>query len=339
MRSITLFAASLCFFSSAFSSAQDAEMLDLEQELLALEDDLLESTVAIPEEAYSEEPSIIFEAEKIAEPLVIETPEKVPFIHLQESDPILPSEEQTLAGKEESPSVFWEETSAEEEALPVEIAAEEETPALSLPAAETISFKQVFAGSPLIYSVLLSMSLCSITISLYSLFRMQHQSAASELLAREIRHRLLSNNFQGASDLCQTTPGLLSRIMLSALSYRKHGLPAMVENMKSEGKRATLSSWQRLGILQDIAIIAPMLGLLGTVMGLFYAFYDLNRSFDSMNQLLDGLGVSVGTTVAGIGVAILSMILHSVAKFKLVRCLAKVETEATVLVNLIDENS
>jgi biopolymer transport protein ExbB len=180
------------------------------------------------------------------------------------------------------------------------------------------------------------MSLGSITLCFYSLFRMQNQNAASDLLAREIRHRLLSNNFQSASELCQSTPNLLSRIVLGALKNRSYGASAMAESMKLEGKRATLSAWQRLGLLQDIAVLAPMLGLLGTVVGLFYAFYDINRSFDSINQMLDGLGVSVGTTIAGIAVAILSMALHSLVKFRLIRSFAKIESEASMLAHLID---
>ena len=81
-----------------------------------------------------------------------------------------------------------------------------------------------------------------------------------------------------------------------------------------------------------------MLGLLGTVLGMFYAFYDLNRSFESITSLFDGLGVSVGTTVAGIFVAILAMVLHSTSKYKLIKSLTYAENEAVTLARLIDNN-
>ncbi len=80
-----------------------------------------------------------------------------------------------------------------------------------------------------------------------------------------------------------------------------------------------------------------MLGLLGTVLGMFYAFYDINRSIESISTLFDGLGVSVGTTVAGLSVAILALILHSTAKYRLVRTLAHIENEAQSLATLIDD--
>src|SRR5208283_4095219 len=108
------------------------------------------------------------------------------------------------------------------------------------------------------------------------------------------------------------------------------------ESMRAEAKRSTVGFWQKIGLLSDIAVIAPMLGLLGTVLGMFYAFYDVNRSIESISTLFDGLGISVGTTVAGLIVAILALILQSTAKYRLVRSLSRVETDAHHVASLID---
>jgi biopolymer transport protein ExbB len=113
----------------------------------------------------------------------------------------------------------------------------------------------------------------------------------------------------------------------------------MLETMKTEGKRATITFWQRLSLLNDIALIAPMVGLLGTVLGMFYAFYDLNRSMESFSILFDGLGISVGTTVAGMIVAILALMLQSIAKYRLVRVLVRIENEAQSFATLIDNKT
>jgi biopolymer transport protein ExbB/TolQ len=74
-----------------------------------------------------------------------------------------------------------------------------------------------------------------------------------------------------------------------------------------------------------------MLGLLGTVTGMFYAFYDLNRSMESLSTLFDGLGISVGTTVAGLIVAILAMLSYTFLKYRLIRSMTAVENEAMQL--------
>jgi biopolymer transport protein ExbB len=113
----------------------------------------------------------------------------------------------------------------------------------------------------------------------------------------------------------------------------------MMDSIKSEGKRASTAFWQRLSLLNDIVIIAPMLGLLGTVIGMFYAFYDVNRSVESINALFDGLGIAVGTTVMGLIVAIFSMILYTTLKYRIVNTLSLVENEALSLSSLIDGGS
>jgi biopolymer transport protein ExbB len=119
------------------------------------------------------------------------------------------------------------------------------------------------------------------------------------------------------------------------LTTRNLGPQVMIDAMKSEGKRASTAFWQRLSLLNDIVIIAPMLGLLGTVIGMFYAFYDVNRSIESINALFDGLGIAVGTTVVGLVVAILAMIFHTTLKYRVVKTLSLVENEALNLSALI----
>ncbi|MBS0626600.1 MAG: MotA/TolQ/ExbB proton channel family protein [Verrucomicrobia bacterium] len=292
----------------------ESEIIDLEKELLSLEheflDSLEENTVPSKEteELSLEDPSIS---------IILETAETRPFITEQ---------------------VIVEATEPETFLTPIPSYPHEEQRQITGQAIQ-ISFGQVFSNSPFIYSLLLGMSFTSIVVCLYIILRIRQQASTCEQFSKEVRNKFLNQDFEQAADLCSTNQNWLSKIVKSGIDCKKYGLNIVLENMKSEGKRATISSWQQLGILQDIAIISPMLGLLGTVIGLFYAFYDLNRSSDSISTLLDGLGISVGTTVAGICVAILSMILHSMTKFRLVRSLAKIETEANSLAYLIDQDS
>jgi len=97
--------------------------------------------------------------------------------------------------------------------------------------------------------------------------------------------------------------------------------------LREEGERISRPLWQKAGFVNDIAIIAPMLGLLGTVVGMFYAFYSLNRSAMSLTTLFDGLGVSVGTTVAGLIVSLFAMALYISLKFRLIKSLTQIETD------------
>ncbi len=202
-----------------------------------------------------------------------------------------------------------------------------------------VNLEQAFAGSPYIYTLLGLMSVTAIGIWSYSLLSLNSYGKPSQMFVKTLQNKLMSNQFDEALSLCSLHENVFSKMVATGIHSRRHGLPIMVESMKAEGKRASVHFWQRIGLLNDIAILAPMLGLLGTVLGMFYAFYDINRSIESISTLFDGLGVSVGTTVAGISVAILALILHSTAKYRLVRTLAYVENEGMSLATLIDDRT
>jgi biopolymer transport protein ExbB len=202
-----------------------------------------------------------------------------------------------------------------------------------------IDLGQAFEGSPVIYSLLFAMSVIAVGIWLYSILSLRVTARVSPQMLKNLENRLNSNHFDEALTLCDEKNDLFSKMIASGIHSRRHGLPVMIEAMKAEGKRASIAFWQKIGLLNDIAIIAPMLGLLGTVLGMFYAFYDVNRSIESISTLFDGLGISVGTTVAGLVVAILALILHSTAKFRLVRALTLVENEAQSVATIIDDRT
>ena len=201
----------------------------------------------------------------------------------------------------------------------------------------SIDLKQVFAGAPVIYSLLLVMSMGTMFIWLYTVLSLRPSGVMPKSFVENLRTQLNQQQFDAAFHLCQQHDTLLSKMMSSALATRNQGIKVMVEAMKSEGKRVSVTFWQRIALLNDIAIIAPMLGLLGTVLGMFYAFYDLNRSIESISGLFDGLGISVGTTVAGLVVSIVAMIFHSMTKYRLVRLLSAVDNEAHALAALMEE--
>ena len=202
-----------------------------------------------------------------------------------------------------------------------------------------VDLKRAFAGSPLIYLALLGMSLFSVAIWLYSFLLLKRSARFPNSLRDTLQSHLNGNHFDEALSLCNGQGALLCKMVASGIQSRKYGLSVISESMKAQGKRSSMAFWQKIGLLNDIAILAPMLGLLGTVLGMFYAFYDVNRSIESISSLFDGLGVSVGTTVAGLLVAILALILHSTAKYRLVKVLAQVEGEAHQVASLIDNHA
>lgn len=202
-----------------------------------------------------------------------------------------------------------------------------------------IDLKKVFSASPLIYAALFFMSVAALGLLVYSLATVRAKDVMPPKFRDEIRNLLQSSELESASALCKKNRNLLASLVHTGLTTRKMGPQVMIDAMKAEGKRASTPFWQRLALLSDIAVVAPMLGLLGTVVGMFYAFYDVNRSIESINALFDGLGVAVGTTVFGLVVAIMAMLFGTMLKYRLVRLLSQVENEAVALSALLTQHT
>ncbi len=200
---------------------------------------------------------------------------------------------------------------------------------------QLLDIKTVFSSAPIIYSLLAMMSIASMGIWLYSLITFRTKDIMPEGFRKELKLLLAEGQYEEAFRFCERKENILSSLMKTGLTTRELGPQVMIDAMKSEGKRASTAFWQRLSLLNDIVIVAPMLGLLGTVIGMFYAFYDVNRSIESINALFDGLGIAVGTTVMGLIVAILAMIFHTTLKYRVVKTLSQVENEALTLSALI----
>ncbi|MEM8629421.1 MAG: MotA/TolQ/ExbB proton channel family protein [Chlamydiota bacterium] len=195
-------------------------------------------------------------------------------------------------------------------------------------AKNTIDLGEIFFSSPVVYSILFFLSFFCVSLFLYCLCIFRMQQIAPKHFFSQIHHPLKKQEYQKILHLCKEASHPFARILKRGVETRKSGLDFLLRSMQSEGKRSFSGHWQWLSLLHDIAVIAPMFGLLGTISGMFYAFYDINRSVESIHALFDGLGVAIGTTVMGLIVAIMAMVFYIVLKQRLLRIVHTLENES-----------
>lgn len=205
--------------------------------------------------------------------------------------------------------------------------------------APTIDLVEVFNSCPIIYGLLISMSIAAMIIWLYSIFTLRMSEMMPTSFTHHVRELLYEKHFEEALDVCRKENHFASKIIASGIAARPHGPQVMMDIIQAEGRRQGNALWQRIALLNEIAVLAPMLGLLGTVLGLFFAFYDNNRTSESIASIFDGLGIAIGTTVVGLIVAILAMILYTTLKFRVVNVLNSIENESLAIVNMIEINA
>lgn len=344
MKWITSFSLSALLSFSSFATSE--ELLDdtccfIEKELLSFEDECELPSLDIQEEKesshlleYSQNALKNIKAEKQNTELA--QTESSQVAQRETAQVLFSNELEKIATEKETTESFAiqvdKEMQVDEPIAPSPVS----SPLKDKPGLIEISLKQVFVGAPTIYSLLLILSIASFGIWIYSMLSIRTTELFPERLVKDMKTGLMSNQYGEVLQLCRKERHFFCKMIETGILARKQGMGMMIEMMKAEGKRCTVGFWQRLNLLNDIALIAPLLGLLGTVMGMFYAFYDLHRSAESINILFDGLGISVGTTIAGLIVAIISMILHSTAKYRLIKALSNLENEAQGFAVLIE---
>ena len=137
-------------------------------------------------------------------------------------------------------------------------------------------------------------------------------------LIEEVQKHLEKKKYTSVIKVCDSYNVLSSPLIVIMVQSRDSTINDIHMIIERQSKLYSDKLSQRLIMIRDIATISPMFGLLGTMLGMFYAFYDMNSSIESINTLLfGGFGVAVGTSIAGFAVAILSTILHAILKYRL----------------------
>ena len=110
--------------------------------------------------------------------------------------------------------------------------------------------------------------------------------------------------------------------------------------IEDEGNRQSNALWQRIQYLMDIAVVAPMIGLLGTVLGMIQAFVGLQTDFGAVKPIALASGVSKAlvTTAGGLIVGIICMLLYSYFRGHVNRLLSDLEERCGDIIHLFAFN-
>ncbi len=99
---------------------------------------------------------------------------------------------------------------------------------------------------------------------------------------------------------------IISRIFLSGLAHREFGL---LKNMEIMAEKQIERTKRGMRILDTIITIAPLLGILGTVIGIIHSFEFLNESnIDNPKIVAVGIAQALITTASGLTISILTLV-------------------------------
>lgn len=132
---------------------------------------------------------------------------------------------------------------------------------------------------------------------------------------------------------------LMGRVLSTGLASSTAPRHIMKENIEEAGRHAVHAMERYLNALGTIATISPLLGLLGTVLGMISVFGSISKAGMGNPALLaGGISEALITTVAGLFVAIPALIFHRYFKGRVDNYVVQMEQEALKLVEITNNN-
>ena len=146
-----------------------------------------------------------------------------------------------------------------------------------------------------------------------------------------------SGDLRGAYQMCEGRDELLARVIRAGLKVSGHDRYVIQDAMESEGERGATALWQKISWLNNAGVIAPLLGLLGTVWGMIQAFRAI--AFDSAQVKGMTMAYSVSkamiTTAAGLLLAIPALLAYYYLRGRVIKIIAEVEAHSSEMVELL----
>ncbi len=128
----------------------------------------------------------------------------------------------------------------------------------------------------------------------------------------------------------------LGRILAAGLMNAKHGREIMKESIEHEASQVIHELERFLNPLGTVATITPLLGLLGTVIGMIKVFAEIQLAgVGNAGNLAGGISEALMTTAAGLSVAIPALICHRYFIRRVDELVVSMEQEAIKLVEVV----
>jgi len=224
---------------------------------------------------------------------------------------------------------------AEEEAV-------EEAPAIAEPEAEgPKSFHQILKekfiqGSPGFMGIVLLCLILGLAMSIERIIYLNLSTTNTQKLLNKVETSLENGGVDAAKEVCKNTRGPVAGIFLQGLDRYGEGLDVVEKSIVAYGGVLMGRLEKGLSWIALFIALAPMLGFMGTVIGMIQAFDDIEAVGDiSPTIVAGGIKVALLTTVFGLIVAIILQIFYNYIVAKVDSLVNDMEDSSITFVDIL----
>ncbi|MDO7851846.1 MotA/TolQ/ExbB proton channel family protein [Hymenobacter convexus] len=191
----------------------------------------------------------------------------------------------------------------------------------------------------LIMIPLVALSILSVYIIIERYFTIRRAAGDPDTFMNGIRSLMVKGDLAGAKLLCAQTASPLARMVEKGL--RRIGLPLkeIETSVENVGKIEIARLEKNISILGIIAGIAPMIGFVGTIIGVIKIFYSIAATKEfGIPQVADGLYVKLVTSATGLIVGIIAHVGYHWLSILVERMVFRMENSAIEFMDILQDN-
>ncbi len=194
-------------------------------------------------------------------------------------------------------------------------------------------------GGQIIISILFVLLAVSLYIYFERFFAIKAASKVDKNFMNQIKDYVSNGKLDAATVLCKKTNSPTARLIEKGISRIGKPLEDINKAIENAGKLEVYQLERNVSVIATIAGAAPMIGFLGTVIGMIVAIHEIANAGGQIDikLLSDGLYTAMTTTVAGLIVGIIAYITYNHIVVRTDKVMYQMEAKTVEFLDLLNE--
>jgi len=214
-----------------------------------------------------------------------------------------------------------------------------DTLATDMPTEETLNFFTLALKGGIVMVPLIILSIVAIYIFIERYMAISKASKEEYNFMNNIRDFIHEGRIDSAKSLCKNNQSPLARMIAKGITRIGRPLNDINAAIENVGKLEVSKLEKNIAFLSTVAGAAPMIGFLGTVMGMVRAFYNMAMAGNNIDisLLAGGIYEAMVTTITGLIVGIIGYICYNILVSRIEKVVFMLEARATEFMDLLHE--
>ena len=195
-------------------------------------------------------------------------------------------------------------------------------------------------GGNLVMGTLIILSVFAVYILIERYSSIKKASKEDESFLKSIQNFVEAKDIEAAKTLCKNTDNPIARMIEKGVNRIEKPMTDISAAIENQGKLEVYKMENNLANLATISGAAPMIGFLGTVIGMIIAFHEMASAGGNIDveMLSKGIYTAMVTTVAGLVVGIIAFIAYNYLVSKVDKVVFQLEARTTDFLDILHHN-